>query len=134
MSVDDSREGFWREMQEKRRRHYGKEADATLKGGGGDGTSGGMEGRIARIESDMEHVKHGMAALELGSSELRKGVTAIQVDVAKGVGEIRTVFSGLDERSKHFTTRWDVVVMLSVLFGLLSGVIALAVRFIPHAG
>lgn len=34
-----------------------------LKGGGGDGTSGGMESRIATLEAHMEQVKESLAKL-----------------------------------------------------------------------
>jgi hypothetical protein len=46
------------DMDERRRaRAAGVAAGTSLKDGDGDGTSGGMEARIAKLEADMEHVK-----------------------------------------------------------------------------
>lgn len=135
MSVDDSRLDAWREMQARHAASRGEEQPRLpLQGGSGGGTyDGGMEARVARLESDMEHVRKGVDKLEIGLSDVKKTVSDIRVDIGKGVGEINTGIAKLDERSKHFTTRWDVILMLAAVVGILGAIVALAVRFIPTA-
>jgi hypothetical protein len=41
------------------------EAAESLKNGGGNGTSGGMEARIARLESDVEYIKRDISELKI---------------------------------------------------------------------
>lgn len=51
MSVDDSREEFWREMQNRHaRQRMPEEPELPLKGGGGGGTSGPMEPSVSLKE------------------------------------------------------------------------------------
>ncbi len=48
--------------------------DISLKNSGGDGTSGGMEARVARLESDVEHIKTTTGEIRLDIRELRKKI------------------------------------------------------------
>lgn len=40
-----------------------REREASLKSAGGDGTSGGMEARIAKLEAHVEHIRDDLAKL-----------------------------------------------------------------------
>ena len=94
-----------------------------LKGGDGGGTSGGMEARVAKLESDVEHVKRTL-------DDLRADVKATRSDI----GAMKVDFGRFDERMKHMPGKGFI---FSVGLGLLAaagGIITLAVRFIPHAG
>lgn len=100
------------------RRQNADQADmiTTLKGGGGGGTYGGdMEARVARLESDIEHIKNGVSKLESSSLETKAVVNAIHVDLAKGVGEIKAELVKIVERAKHFPTKWEVFGIVSAL-------------------
>lgn len=94
------------------------EGTATLKHGGGDGTSGGMETRIARLESDMEHVKKTLDRVDTGLS-----------DVRKTVGELKVEFGRFDERIKHLPTKAYMWGQAVAIVGALGAVIALSARF-----
>ena len=88
-----------------------------LKGGSGDGTSGGMESRIARLESDMEHVKKAVERIDRGQDDLRKTVTEIKVDFGK-----------FDERSKHFPTKGFIFSVSAALLAAGSGIMAILIK------
>jgi len=90
-----------------------------------------MEARVARLESDMGHVIKGVDRVESSVSDITKTLTAVQLDISKGVGEIKVGIATLTERTKHFPTRWDVFLMLVALLTAIGIVVALAVRFIP---
>lgn len=121
MTVDNSREQYWRKMQERR-------PDG---GSGGGAPPSDLESRIARIEADTEHMKTDLTTIASGISDLTKTMSSVQLDVSKGIGEVKAVFNTLDERSKHHTTKWDVVAILALLMGLIAAVVALTVRFQP---
>lgn len=78
-----------------------------------------MEARVARLEADMEHVKKGVDKLDASTSDIKKVVNSIQVDISKGVGEIKVELSKLTEGAKHFPTKWEV-------FGIVSGLLLFA--------
>lgn len=44
--------------------------DAPLKAGGGDGTSGGMEARVAKLEAHVEHIRAELAKLSAMPTDL----------------------------------------------------------------
>ena len=59
-----------------------REGDA-LKSGGGGGTSGGMEARVARLESDMEHVKKSVAEIATDMKAVRTSINDVKVDLGR---------------------------------------------------
>ena len=65
MSVDDSKQEAWAAMQAERGRPPPTlaEPELPLRGGGGGGTSGGMEPRVAKLEAHMEHVRAELSKL-----------------------------------------------------------------------
>ena len=112
------------------RRQNAKQANLinTLKSGGGGGTYGGdMEARVARLESDIEHLKKGVDKLDIVASETKKAVTAVHLDVAKGVGEIKAELVKITERAKHFPTKWEV-------FGIVSALLVTAMAIFTFGG
>ena len=50
--------------------------------GGGGGTFGGMEARVAKLEADVEHIKNDVAELKGFVNEIRGVLTALQVNFA----------------------------------------------------
>lgn len=84
---------------------------ASLKHGGGDGTSGGMEARIASLEAHMDHVRTDVARLSSAPERL----TGLEVKVDQ-----------LPSKEWTFKT---LVAMLSAL----AVIVGLIVRFVPHA-
>lgn len=93
-----------------------------LHGGGGGGTSGGVEARITRLESDMEHVKRSLDRVDGGVADLKKTVNDLKVDSGR-----------VDERTKHFPTRTELLATAAVMIAILAGIMALIVRFLPSA-
>jgi hypothetical protein len=75
-----------------------------LKGGSGDGTSGGMEARIAKLEAQMEGVR----------ADLNK-LSGVPVDLAR-----------VDERVKHLPGKGFVVTTTTTSLALLAAVILFA--------
>lgn len=94
-----------------------------LKGGGGDGTSGDMETRVARLESDMEHVKRSLTSLDG-----RVG------NVQKDVGEIRVHLATVQNEMKHLPSKGYIFGVALSMLAAAGGIMAAVVRFIPHAG
>ena len=93
-----------------------------LKNDGGGGTSGGMEGRIARLESDMGHVKDTLKSLDTRTESLRKDV-----------GEIKTDVATLKVRVEHLPGKGFIFAVATGLLGAAGALMAAVVRFIPHA-
>ena len=94
-----------------------------LNGGGGDGTSGGMDARVARLEADMDHVKRSLSSVDGTLSVVQKDLTDVRVSVAR-----------VEVDLKHLPSKGFI---FSVCAGLLSAVgvlTAVIVRFVPHAG
>ena len=115
MSLDETRKADWERM--RRDRGVPVDADEPLKGGGGGGTFDGMEARVAKLES--------------GVDELKKSIAEGRVENAKAFGKLETTLAGIEERTKHLATKWEVVIILGVMTGLIGGVVALTARFLP---
>ena len=104
MTVDTTLLSDWRDMQ---RKNAATDATETaLKSGGGDGTYDGMEARVAKLENGV-------------------------VDIKKSLADIRETLASIDERTKHMATKWEVVIILGVMTGVIGGVVALTARFLP---
>ena len=91
---------------------------------------GGMDSRVSRLESDMEHVKKGMEKLDSGVSDIKKTLADFRVDAAKGIGEINTALGTLKERSQHLPTRWEVFLTVSAIVAVIGTVIAAVTRVV----
>ena len=55
---------------------------APLQGGGGDGTSGGMEACVAVLEADVGHIKAHVADLRADMCGVKVDLSALKTDVA----------------------------------------------------
>lgn len=55
--------------------------DAPLPNGGGDGTSGGMEARVAALETHVEHMRGDIGALKGDVHAIRSDVGTLKTDV-----------------------------------------------------
>lgn len=94
----------------------------TLKDGDGGGTSGGMESRIARLESDMGHVKDTLKSLDTRSEGVRKDV-----------GEIKTDLATLKANVGHLPGKGFIFAVAAGLLASAGALMTAVVRFIPHA-
>jgi hypothetical protein len=83
---------------------------------GAGGTYDDMEGRLAKLESDMEYVKRDVG-------EMRPDVAKLKTDVAT-----------LVERVGNLPTKEWTFKSLAALLVAISVIVGLIVRFIPHAG
>lgn len=97
-------------------------SNPTLKKGDGDGTSGGMESRITRLESDMGHVKDTLKSLDTRSETLRKDVSDIKTDLG-----------ALKVKVEHLPGKGFIFTVATGLLGAAGVLMAAVVRFIPHA-
>lgn len=88
----------------------------SLRHGGGGGTSGGMEERVAKLEAGVEH---------------------LQGDVVDLRGDMKTVLTEmatLKENVRHLPTKpWLFTTLVGILAAL-SAIVAVIVRFVPAAG
>lgn len=64
----------------------------------GGGTYDGMEARVARLESDVEHIKS-----DIG--EMKQSLRTVQ----DGVSELRIAFARIDERVAHLPSKGFIV-------------------------
>jgi ElaB/YqjD/DUF883 family membrane-anchored ribosome-binding protein len=92
-----------------------REAEERLRSGGGGGTSGGMEERVAKLEATLEHAKRDI-------SELRADVKTMSTDVAT-----------LKENVRHLPTKPWMFQALGALLVAITAAVALLIRFLPHA-
>ena len=74
---------------------------AGLIGGGGDGTSGGMESRVAVLETHVEHIRKDLDSMK---ADLKSATTSI--------GEIKTDTALIKERMSNLPTSGKVVTYL----------------------
>ena len=86
MSIDETKREAWAAMQAKNRGIGTDEPTLPLFGGGGGGTYGGMEARIAVLEAHMENVR----------DEIRK-LANVPADLAT-----------LKEKLEHVPTKTDL--------------------------
>ena len=91
-----------------------------LKSDGGGGTSGGMEARIARLESDMEHVKKSVADIATDMKAVRASINDVKVDLGR-----------FDERLKHMPSKGFIFATSAAIVGATSAIVALIVRLMP---
>jgi hypothetical protein len=114
MSVDDRFQNLFRDRDAARA--LLETAQRTLQHGGGDGTSGGgMEERVIRLEGDVARLKDDVG-------QMRADVGSLKTDVAT-----------LKENVRHLPTKPWLFTTLVALLGALGGIVALIVRFVPHA-
>lgn len=116
MSVDYSLRPLFREIRQYREAAASSDQPG-LKGGDGNGTSGGMEARLARLESDVEHIKKAVDKIDRGQEDVRKAVSELKVDFGK-----------FDERSKHFPSKGFIFGVSAALLGAGSAVMAILIR------
>lgn len=102
MSVVDRLQETLTEL--KRLRDEQRSGPDPLQGGGGSGTSGGMEARLAKLEAQMDAVK-----ADLGK------MASLPVDVAR-----------LDERVKHLPGKGFIVTATSTSVALIAALVLFA--------
>lgn len=88
------------------------EEPRALKAGGGGGTSGGMDARVARLEAHVETLRSDVA-------DLRAAVAALSEKVAVLAEKVAV----LTERVAHLPGKGFVVTSNMTAFALFSGVI-----------
>ncbi len=54
---------------------------ASLQSGGGDGTSGGMEARVAKLEAHMEHVLQDVSLIRADVGTLKTDMATVKVKI-----------------------------------------------------
>lgn len=91
--------------------------DRPLKTGGGDSTSGGMEARIARLESDMDHVKTTL-------TDIKGDVKAARADIGQIKTDIAVIKASMPTKGFIFATSAGLLSAAGVLM-------AIIVRFLP---
>jgi len=89
--------------------------EAALKGGGGGGTPGGMEGRVAKLEADVDHLKR----------------VADRMDTR--LERHTELLAAIDERTKHLPTKPYIFACVGATIAAIGVIVALIVRFLPHA-
>jgi outer membrane murein-binding lipoprotein Lpp len=106
-------------LVEKKLREYNL-APEPLNMGGGGGTSGGMEARVARLESDMEHVKKSVADIAMDVKAVRTSLGDVKVELGR-----------FDERLKTMPTKGFILTASAAIVAATSGIIGLVLRFLP---
>jgi hypothetical protein len=113
MAVDDRFQRMFADL--KAAREASRPKEPTLRDGGGDGTSGGMEERVIRLEGDVGRLKEDVG-------QLRADVGTLKIDVAT-----------LKENVRHLPSKpWMFTTLLALLTAI-GALVALIVRFVPHA-
>lgn len=81
--------------------------------------SSGVESRLARLESDMDHVKETVAKIDRGQDDIRKTLSELKVE-----------FGRFDERSKHFPSKGFIFSVSAGLLAAGSGIMAVLIKFL----
>lgn len=88
----------------------------SLPKGGGDGTSGGMEARVARLESDVEHIKTTLQSLDTRVSGVHSDVGSIKVTL----GKLETSVSNLPGKTFIFVSSAGILTTAAAFAGLIA--------------
>lgn len=97
-----------------------------LKSGGGGGTSGGMEARVAKLEASVDHIQKDIAEIK---SDVREFRTSI--------GALNSTSATLTERVSHLPTKGFIVTCLVTSLGVVAALIVFqtsiqALLKLPH--
>ena len=63
-------------------------APSPLKTGGGDGTSGGMEARLATLDAHVEHIRSDLSEVKTDMKELRKDTGEIRKEATSNFNKL----------------------------------------------
>lgn len=90
--LDISKQEHWAQMQAS----SSNDSTRALKSGGGDGTSGDMEARVAKLEATTEHIQRDLADVKTDVRDTRDRLGKLEVKVdhlpTKGWVDARIVF------------------------------------------
>lgn len=100
---------------------------APLNPTGGGGTSGGMEARVAKLESDMEHVKKGVDRLERDFSDMKQSLADMRVDNTRDFGAARERLVSLEAKMEALPTKDWITTRLQAYLGIMVAVSAIAI-------
>lgn len=89
---------------------------------GGPPTDGGMEGRVARLESDMAHVKDTLKSLDSRLESVRSDIGSIKTDLTTAKVKI-----------DHLPSKGFIFAVAMGMLAAAGGIMAAVVRFIPAA-
>lgn len=84
----------------------------SLKSGGGDGTSDGMEARVAKLEAVAEHIQKDVAEIKTDVREFRIGIGSLNVSTGT-----------LTERVSHLPSKGFIIVALLAALAVTGGLI-----------
>lgn len=113
MSVDHRFQQVFTEISQMRQK---------LRDSDNGGTSGGMEERIAKLESDMAHVKESL-------KEIRSDLRTTSSDVSTLKSDVATV----KENLRHLPTQTWLFKAMAGMVGAMGVIVAVIVRFLPAA-
>ena len=82
-----------------------KDEGGYSKKDGGDGTSGGMEGRVAKLEALTDVVRADVASLKVDTRDVRERLVR------------------LEERVSHLPTKGFIITTTTTIFALLTGIV-----------
>ena len=112
--IDESKRDQWLSSQQENRARRGEEPELPLHGGGGGGTSDGMEPRIAKLEALMEATRADLAKLASVPADLASVKERLQHISTKS--EVRTEVDSIVDRA---------VKRVQVTVGIAGGAVAL---------
>ena len=108
------------ELEERVRQQQQAADEATarnLKHGDGDGTSGGMDGRVSRLEAHMEHVREDMSEIKVAIKEMSAKIDGF-ADRLNGVGDR---LNGLATKSDLWAWKWQWTAICVAAVALIVG-------------
>src|SRR4051812_18695630 len=85
---------------------------SVLNSGGGGGTSGGMEPRIAKLEAAVEHIQKDIAEIKMDVREFRTGI-----------GALNTSSATLTERVGHLPSKGFIVTTLLLCLTIIAALV-----------
>lgn len=140
MSLDDSRLEAWQKMQEANRRgRVQQDSDLPLFGGGGDGTSGGVEARVAKLEAQVEQLRvevGRLASLPADMAGVKSDLSSVKVSLGR-FESVPSDIATLKERVANLPTKDELgnklrayMLTTTALVGAVVGVITLIAKLI----
>jgi len=107
--------------QEELDANHQSRASSSLQSGGGNGTGGGMETRVARLESDVEHIKNDVAEIKIDVRDMKQDIQKIAISVTRieAVLDSKVSWKGLFTATLAIIAAIPTIILLAPWIGRL---------------
>lgn len=127
MSLDGRLSSYFSDVTEARKDI--REMSELLRRGGGGGTSGGMEARVAKLESDVGHLLTAVGEIKAAQLVSSKDLTELKVSS----GKVETKVSSLPTKEDIAKTIKDWLLLMGAALTVINLAALIISRYLPSA-